>query len=310
VSAPRVLVIGNNTLDQVFTTSQGLCRDGKVAATSLRHFAGGQAANVAHALAGLGLSVRYLGAFGDDGAGALVRASLESVGIDLGGCDTVRGCPTHTAAIVVDLHSRERSIVMYKDDRLRLSPGAVDPRHLDGVDLVYVDNHEPEAALAAALLARERGIPVLADLESTDPRGVRVVPHLTSLVAPAAVIRELAGHQEMDAALRGAQRRGPRTVVATDGARGAAAVHAGLPLHTVPAEPCGVVDTTGAGDAFHAGFAAAALRGLGFHQTLRLATRLAAAKCQEHGPRLSTATLAAWGAELGNVPPEDGPAFL
>ena len=62
---PQILVLGNNTIDHVFI-SPGLSPGEKAHAISLKQYAGGQAANVAHRLAILGMSVHYFGAFGDD----------------------------------------------------------------------------------------------------------------------------------------------------------------------------------------------------------------------------------------------------
>lgn len=117
----RVLVIGNNTVDLVFRMPGTISPDRKSQAESLAVYAGGQAANVAHGLAILGIPVEYVGAFGDDEDSALSRRSLEDVGMSLTGSISVPGCPAHRAAILVDSLTGSRSIVMYKDKRLHLT---------------------------------------------------------------------------------------------------------------------------------------------------------------------------------------------
>jgi sugar/nucleoside kinase (ribokinase family) len=297
MNKPRVLAIGNNTIDQVFMI-ESLRHHDKVSALSLQHYFGGQAANVAFTLAGLGLEVEYLGAFGDDIAGSEGRRALAAAGVRLERCPTVKYCPSHTAVLFVERSSGERTIVMYKDTRLGLTIEAVQPGSFASLDLLYIDNHEPTASLAAAQLARGKGIPVLADLEEASEQTLSILPWVTSLIAPTSVIHDLAGKDDLEGALRIVQGLGPKTVVATSGAAGAAAVHAGIPIIRVPAAACQVVDTTGAGDAFHAGFAASALFRQDFQACLSFAASLAAAKCEESGPRLTPAALKTWQREL------------
>jgi sulfofructose kinase len=296
--SPRILVIGNNTLDQVFTVEGRLPHDTKTQAVSLVHYPGGQAANVAFTLAGLGLAVDYLGSFGDDPAGTAVRGSLAAVGIGLAACPVIPDCPTHSAVLFIDRRCGDRTIVMYKDPRLAVPGEAVWLQEIAALDLLYLDNHEPAASLAAARLARERGIPVLADLEEVDENTPRILSLITSLIAPASVLHQLTGEDDLEAALARARRMGPHTVVATAGIQGCVGLHGALSPIFVPAAPCQVRDTTGAGDAFHAGFVAAAFGGRDFAECLSFATRLAAAKCEEPGPRLTVATLAAWRREV------------
>ena len=281
-----VLVLGNNTVDLVFRVPGTVIRDGKVQAESLTVSAGGQAANVAHGLALLGVPVRYVGAFGDDDNG-LSRRSLEDVGVDTSRCVTVADCPAHRAAVLVDTRTGGRSIVMHKDSRLELAPEAITPDLMSGVRLVYLDNHELRASVVAARLARDRGIPVVADLESVSDLAKDVLADVSVLIAPAEVLRALTGEADVVPMLRAVQRLGPRTVVATAGPRGADGVEGLEPPRHVPGRPCTVVDTTGAGDAFHAGYIAALLRGADFPARLEFATAVAARKCGVAGPRLT-----------------------
>jgi sugar/nucleoside kinase (ribokinase family) len=290
-----ILVIGNNTIDQVLTMRGRLVHGQKSIADGLQLYAGGQAANVACTLAGLNLSVHYLGAFGDDPGGVLSKVSLMDCQISLEGESTIPNCVNHTAVVIVDCESGRRTIIMRKDDRLRLTRQSVRPEWVNRATLVYVDNQEPEAALEAALLASRRSIPVLADLERLVPLTTKIVSYLSSLIAPARILCDLTSCEDLRSALLEAQRMGPSTVIATRGSAGAMGVSAdGIP-ESVPAFSCSVKDTTGAGDAFHAGYAAAIFAGLDFRRAMQFASRVAAAKCEFSGPRVSRERLA----ELG-----------
>lgn len=300
MTQPHVVIIGNNVSDNVFTTHGGLLPDQKVSALSLKQYAGGQAANVAHCLSGLGFSVHYVGAFGDDVAGDAIKLSLSECGVCLEGEITIPQCPTHTAVVLVDCESGARSIVMYKDERLRLRGDAVKTEWIHRAQLVYIDNQEPAAALAAARIASESGIPVLADLEVLGPLIPEILTHVSSLIAPERVLYQLTGLSNLEAAIRETQRAGPSTVVATRGGMGAYGIHGSGPPVFVPACPCILVDTTGAGDCFHAGYVTAVCAGMGFQEALLAACRLAAAKCEEPGPRLGLSRIKELGKEFLN----------
>lgn len=282
----RVLVIGNNTVDLVFRMPGTISPDRKSQAESLAVYAGGQAANVAHGLAILGIPVEYVGAFGDDEDSALSRRSLEDVGMSLTGSISVPGCPAHRAAILVDSLTGSRSIVMYKDKRLHLTAETITPELVAGASLVYLDNHEGSAAAAAADLGRARGLPVVADLEEVSECTLPVLSRVSDLIAPLEVLRTLTGEMEPLRVLRAAQGTGPRAVVATLGADGAVGVDGTNAPARVPGRQCAVVDSTGAGDAFHAGYVAGLVNGADFASRLQFGTVLAALKCGVAGPRL------------------------
>jgi sulfofructose kinase len=283
----HVLVVGNNTVDTVYRVPGAMGPDTKGQAESLAVYAGGQAANVAYALALLGRPVQYVGAFGDDDGSALSRRSLAEAGIGLTGCVVVPRCPVHHATVVVDTLTGSRSIVMFKDNRLRLDPSVVTPDLLDGAAALYLDNHEERASVAAATLARERGIPVIADLETLSALTLPILAQVDTLVAPRDVLRELTGESDPEQLVRAVQLLGPHTVVATAGVDGAfGAETTGGVIH-VPSWPCELVDSTGAGDAFHAGYLAAFLDGAEFPARLLFGALLASVKCGVGGPRLT-----------------------
>lgn len=287
-----VLVIGNTTADTVLTTEHGLKPGEKVQASALVEYPGGQAANTAWTLAALGLEVRFVGAFGDDEPGRSSATSLRDVGVSLEGSATVRGCRSQVGVVVVDAATGERSIIMHRDPRLRLE-GSLDDEWIRGARLVYLDGHEPEASLAAARRAAAFGVPVVADAELSAPTRPEFFRYVSCLIAPASVIKTLARAQEVEEALISlTSGKGPAAVVATEGARGSIGLQAGKSPVQVPASDCFPIDTTGAGDAFHAGYIAATLMGSEFEGALAVASELAAAACEVAGPRISRARVA------------------
>jgi sugar/nucleoside kinase (ribokinase family) len=280
-----VLVIGNSILDLVWSFEEPLSIDGKVMATSLAHFPGGQAANAAYTLGQLGFSVEFVGSFGDDEAGNLCKESLHSAGVKLTAAQTLPGCRSQTAAVLVNMATGTRTIAMYRASALALS---AEPHIFDlarQARLVYVDGYEPAVQRLALHAARQEGRIRLADIEVVGEATTDLLDDADQLIVPHRVALALAGEDRASCAVRILSLSGPRTVIATDGANpffvaqaGAVTRHAVAPLEDV--------DTTGVGDAFRAGYAAALLSGLLLDDCLSMAVATAESKLCSFGPRI------------------------
>jgi sugar/nucleoside kinase (ribokinase family) len=291
-----VVVIGNVTVDHVLTMVGPPPRGDKAYASALSAYPGGQAANAAYTMAGLGLSVRFVGRFGEDAAGRASWNSLVEAGCDLTGSVLVEGCPHNFAVVMVDSGTGERSIVTHCDARLSMPPDALAPGLFADVRAFYTDGTQPSASLRGLRLARDVGAMTIADAESHAGWLSQALPWLDELIAPNHVLLQLAGraHETPDGELfppaellESITRRGPRTVVATAGAAGCTALVANSATTSifVQAQEIRPLDTTGAGDAFHGGYVTARLRGLRPRRALEFATAVAAAACATAGPR-------------------------
>lgn len=281
--AARVLVVGHSCLDSVAVAAGSPPADGKLEARRMWTGAGGPAANAAVALRRLGHAVVLLTHFADDDAGRIVGANLRAEGVELP-LDPVVGGSTSLAQIraVGD----QRSVVWRRGD---LPPVAADPARLvsllDSVDLVYVDGHEVEAATRALELARERGRITVADPGSLRP-GAEHWPALLDCCV--ATPRWLAARHPPAGSLGealdalGGDAARDALVGVTLGRDGGFARRGG---ETLPwtARKTGIVDTTVAGDAFHAGLADGLLQGMSARDALDWSATLAAAVCRAPG---------------------------
>ena len=109
-----------------------------------------------------------------------------------------------------------------------------------------------------------------------------------NLIAPWQTVPQLVEHHDIVEALRAVRALGPSNVVATMGVKGAAGLAEGADRpEFVAAVACDVIDTTGAGDAFHAGYLASLLRGQTLRERLEFAAAIASKKCETAGPRLT-----------------------
>lgn len=224
---------------------------------------GGSASNVAIAAAGIGGRARFIGSVGDDPLGDDLLGRLEDGGVDFRGR---RGGRTGTIVVLVDDHG-ERTMLSDRGS----SADLVDPEPawIDGLDALHVPFYslavEPIGETCRSLIgwARTRRILVSVDVSSTavvEAFGVATLHRLLQELAPDIVFAnraevELIGIDETLAAL---------------GARGRLVVHGPSAANVVtsagsieiPAHDLGsVTNTTGAGDAFAAGFLCAAVSG-------------------------------------------------
>lgn len=216
---------------------------------------GGSAANVAARAAALGHAARFLGQVGTDAIGAALLAELTGEGVDT--TMVRRGGSTGTIVALVDHHG-ERT--MLTDRRSCLDLDDPDPSWLDGVDVLHVPFYSlasgPIAATAATVIAwaNERGVAVSIDLSSTAVLievGVDEVLRRLEHSAPTVVLANAdeAHVLGIDGPVVGALtviKRGPSPALIHRPGRSPIEVDA----IAVP----DVNDTTGAGDAFAAGF--------------------------------------------------------
>ncbi len=241
---------------------------------------GGQVATAVLAAARLGLRAAYAGAVGDDARAEPVLAPLAEAGVDVSGAVRVTGAATRSAVILVERASGERSVLGYRDARLAGGRGALADLSLGSARLLLLDGSDLALASALAERAREAGVPVLLDLDTPEPGFERLLAHADFPVVSSGFAAAAFGGVEP--ALVRLVALGARLPVVTLGAGGALAWLDGRPLAS-PAFAVPVVDTTGAGDAFHGAFAWGLCEGLPPAELLRVANAAAGLACTAAG---------------------------
>ena len=127
-------------------------------------------------------------------------------------------------------------------------------------------------------------MPVVMDAGSVREGSAELVAACTDVVSSRKFAPELTGCSDPVAALRAMRAMGPQRVAMTFGGDGVLGLENNLPL-PVPAFAVPVRDTTGAGDAFHAGYAFARSQGLNFRTCLDWGSAVAGLKCRDWGGR-------------------------
>lgn len=288
----RIIVVGHTALDRVYRIDAFPTKPTKVSARDHREEGGGSAANAAAAIAVLGGSVALWSRVGDDEPGAKARRALERSGVDVDGVIACEGVKTPTAAVIVD--AKGERLVVSEDDRvLPMEADWLPLATVSSAGAVLSDLTWLEGTRAAFAAARASDVPTLVDVDLGGGILLERVADLTDYAifsAPAfeRFIRGANDDERFDALLG----MGLRYAGVTRGAKGyvwktrdgASGMQASF---NVP-----VVDTTGAGDAFHGIFALGIASGLTVADCALAASAAAALKCRRLGARAGLPTAA------------------
>jgi sugar/nucleoside kinase (ribokinase family) len=274
-----------------------------------RELSGGSAANTVAGLAALGLQTCFIGQLGEDELGEIFSHDIRSLDVEF---DTAPSGDVGATArcLILVTPDAQRTMNTFLGAAQMLGPEAVDPARVAAAKILYLEGYlwDPEAprkAMYKAMdAARQAGTKVaftLSDSFVVDRHrrqlwGLFEEKRVDILFANEAEIMSLAEHESAEAAALAVAAHVP-TVVVTRGEMGAFALSAGENV-SVPAEPIEkLVDTTGAGDLFAAGFLAGEARALGIQRSLKLGAICAAEVIQHYGAR-PEADLAALAGDL------------
>lgn len=260
-------------------------RDRKVPMRSWRMEGGGQSSTALVALSRLGLKTAFIGAAGDDREGRFLLEGLREEGVDTRAVRVVPGRATPVAFILVDEETHSRTIVYLDSLRNEFRPERFNITRLPSGRCLLVDPYGTLLGIELAPAAREAGTPVIYDAEH-EVEGFSQMLSLSDYVIASEDVIETLGLRDAEEALRKLFSFGPRAAVITLGERGCLALSR-EGLFRQRAYPVKTVDTTAAGDAFHAGFAYGILKNYPLPRTLELASALGALVCRAVGGRES-----------------------
>jgi sulfofructose kinase len=294
-----IICLGHAALDRIYRIAGFPPSPQKVLANSTEEVGGGMAANAAVAIARLGGHVALCSRIGDDLAGQAIRAELQEEGVDVSLLRAFTGARSSTSAVIVD-PAGERLLVNDRGAGLDDDPSWLDLTIVQRASLVMADVRWPDGAIALFRAARQTGVTTVLD---GDIGAASRLPALLALsdyaVFSAPGLAEFVA-DEPAAALATIRRMGPGHAGVTQGAAGYLWLD-DTGLHTQAAFPVTAVDTSGAGDAFHGGFAWALAQGMDAAACARVGQATAALKCLTPGNRRGLPDHAALMAFLGRA---------
>ena len=310
-----VLAIGNAIVDVIadaddrFLEEQGLAKGSMrliddreadrlyAAMRPGRELSGGSAGNTAAGLAALGCKAGFMGQVADDQLGAIYQHDIESLGVDF------------IVPARADVGATARSLILVTPDAQRtmntflgaaqmLDKSDIDADEVSAAAIVYLEGYlwDPpapraamEKAIDAAHAAGRKVAFTLSDTFCVDRHRdgfwqLLKDSRIDILFANEAEIQAMAGVPHLGDAVAAYSGK-VETLVVTRSEHGALATRGGEQAE-VPAAPIGrLVDTTGAGDLFAAGFLVGEARGLGVERSLKLGAIAAAEVIQHYGAR-------------------------
>jgi len=292
-NSPAFDVIGLGTVcwDFVTIVRRYPALDEKQEMTELLQQGGGPTATGVVAVARLGGRAAIWGRVGDDDFGDKCRAEFEAEGVDTGRLQIAPGKTTQFAFCVAEAGSGLRSIFWKPGNMGKLDPDSLCHDALRECKCFLIGAHHSAAAIAAATVVREAGIPVVLDLERPGPDDAGLLAVADYPILPAEYVRTQTGLEDpVEAGRRLHAEWGPLLIV-TLGVEGAVAFRDEAEHHQPAFIMEEVVDTTGAGDVYHGAFAYGLALGYGLEENMRFAAAVAALKCRALGGRTGIPTM-------------------
>lgn len=280
----KILCVGDVALDVIAQLKEQI-NYGNDTASRISTHPGGQAANVACWITRTNNASQLVARVGNDPVGFALVSDLDKYGVQHKGLMR-SGRPSGVVVILVDSNG-ERT--MFPDNGANADLEASDLPPLEDIDGVFIsgysllDFRSRDSVIKMIKKIREAKIPVF--LDPTTTGAMKVVPKSEVLEWVGMVdgillnneeARYLGESDDLEEAEANLQKRTPLVVIKL-GSRGAMAV-SGSQFAKVPAVTTNVVDTTGAGDSFAAGFIPKWLETSDLEQSLNAGTALAA-KC-------------------------------
>jgi sulfofructose kinase len=283
-----VFCVGHAVQDFVFSVATLPDRGEKYRASRFDSVGGGPAATAAAAIVRLGGNAVLAARVGEDAVAGLIVDELERFGVD---CTYVRrcaGCASSVSAVVLDDHG-ERLIVNHLDPALPADSHWLPSSAAVGASAVLADTRWPSGAQAALQAARADGIPAVLDADVPVPADGELLRAATHVAFSKEALREFSGEADPRRALADVARAFTAWCAVTVGRDGVYAIERGEVRHfRAPDVP--VVDTLGAGDVWHGGFALALAEGRTAADAIHFASAAAALKVRRSGGRSSVPT--------------------
>jgi sugar/nucleoside kinase (ribokinase family) len=283
-----VVGFGVNAFDYLIRVSEYPAAGTKIELTSESRSPGGEAASTLAGLQRLGLKTAYAGRFGGDPEGALGLESLKAEGVDVSWAETIADARTQVGFIIVDDEGGERTVMWHRDPKLAYPPDAEpDHRIAVGGRVLHLTPHDTQMCIKLARAARQDGVVVSIDIDRVFDGIDELLPLVDVCIASAEFPQLAFGVSDPRDGLSEISRRyGCPVAGVTLGEKGSIFLTDGTIIEGDSFDvPGGCVDTTGAGDAFRAGFLFGMIKGQTVNETIRTAAAVAALKCRGIGAR-------------------------
>ena len=282
--------MGLNAVDLLCVVPEFPTLNSKMKILQFSKQGGGQVATPMVALARWGVKTKYIGKVGDDELGQFSLHSIQKEGVDVSSVTIEPNTPNQLAIIIVDSVSGERTILWDRDERLVYREGELQKEDICSGKILHLDGHDIRAALQCIKWAKEEGISTVIDIDKVEPLTSELIREIDFVITSSRFPSLFTGISDREKAFLELQKHTSGFLCTTLGHEGAVALVKGELIYVKGFE-VKAVDTTGAGDVFHAGFVYGLLQNWEVIEILKFANAVAALKCRDLGGRRGIPTL-------------------
>ena len=284
-----VLGLGCATIDELLFVNNYPAPDGKELVLSSQTQGGGLTATALVAGARLGATCAYAGMLGFDSTSRRVAQILAAENVDVELVSWRDDAAAIRSTIIVDTSAHTRTIFFARPGLVGAAPDAPSESEIAASRVLLIDHYGGVGNVRAVQIARDVGVPVVADFERDNvPDWDAFFPLVDHLILSRNFAAKLSGERAPADAARALWNSGRAVVVVTDGENGAWAFDGQILTHC-PAFAVEVVDTTGCGDVFHGVYAATLAWQWPLEKRLRWASAAAALKARFVGAQMGIA---------------------
>jgi len=280
-----ILGLGCTAIDDSLYVTSYPRADGKVEVLQRERHCGGLCATALVAGARLGARCGYAGTLGDNDDSRFVEDTLRRERVDVSHVVRSRRAGPVRSVIIVDENRRTRTIFYETKNCTGAHPARPARETILNTRVLLVDRFGVHGMIRAARIARQNGIPVVADFETSEvPRFRELIKLADHLVISKGFALALTGERTPALAAMELWNRTRAAVVITCGSSGCWYLDCIRirPKH-MAAYRVKTVDTTGCGDVFHGAYATALARGMLLEERVRFASAAAALKSTGQG---------------------------
>ena len=287
-NAPDIVGIGVCTVDHLMTVPHMPGDNINMKASMYLRQPGGLASCALVAAARLGARAKIIALVGDDAAGQYIRHELEGEGVDASKLIARAGSESHVSLILVDERTGDRSIITRPPTGRPIALGEITREDITAARVLFIDD-VTELTLQAARWAREANMNVVLDPARPYEIIKEVLPYVDVPIVPEQWAEAWMPGRPPEAVAEALRAGGAAIAAVTLGARGSVVSWEGGTRH-IPAFQVDVVDTTGAGDAYHGAFMAALLEEWDVPRMARFAAAVGSLNCRAMGGRTALPT--------------------
>ena len=195
-----IIGIGSTVYDTLMVIDRYPTEDTKLRGIETRIQGGGPCATALVAASRLGVSAGYMGTIGDDGFGKYMIDDLNRFCVDTSHVRMERGAISFHSTVLLNQSTASRTCIWNPGTVKPPKPEDLDESAIRSARALHLDGHMLDAAIHAAKICREAGIPVCHDAGGVYPGIEKLLPYVTYLI-PSEEFDRRGRRQQADAPL-------------------------------------------------------------------------------------------------------------